>query len=130
MLISLAAVLVAITLAVLAVFMIPTFIEIRKTAVTLRETTERAEREITQVLHDLHSTLSDIKVLVEEATARTDDVKTFMEALGETGRNLHTINHVVGKVANVLATSSVWAMGAKAAGRVILERLLKKRKEG
>jgi len=130
MLISLAAVLVAITLAVLAVFMIPTFIEIRKTAVTLRETTEMAERELKPMLQDVHRTLSDIKVLVEEATARTDDVKTFMEALGETGRNLHTINHVVGKVANVLATSSVWAMGAKAAGRVILERLLKKRKEG
>ena len=130
MLISLAAVLVAITLAVLAVFMIPTFIEIRKTAVTLRETTERAERDLKPMLQDVHKMLSDIKVLVEGATLRSDDVKTFMEALGETGRNLHTINHVVGKVANVLATSSVWAMGAKAAGRVILERLLKKRKEG
>jgi len=130
MLISLAVVFVAITMGVLAAFMIPAFIEIRKAAVTLRETTEMAERELKPLLQDLHKTVSEIKLLVEEASIRADDIKTFTEALGETGRHLHTINHVVGKVANVLASTSVWATGARAAGRVILERLLLKRKEG
>ncbi len=130
MLISLAVVLVAITMVVLAAFMIPAFIEIRKTAIALRETTERAESEFKPVLHELHKTLSELKELVEGAATRTDDVKTFMEALGDTGRNLRTINHVVGTVAGVLASSSAWAVGAKVAGKVILERLLTKKKEG
>ncbi len=130
MLIDLAAILIAITMVVLAAFMIPTFIEIRKTAIALREATARAEGEFKPVLHELHKTLSELKVLVEGAAARTDDVKSFMEALGDTGRNLRTINHVMGAVAGVLASTSAWAVGFKVAGRVILERLLAKRKEG
>ncbi len=130
MLISLAVVVVAITMVVIAAFMIPTFIEIRKTAVALRETTERAENELKPVLHELHKTLAELKSLVEGAASRTDDVKSFMEALGDTGRNLRTINHVMGSVAGVLASSSVWAAGIKTAARVILERLLTKKKEG
>ncbi len=129
MLINLAVVVVAITMVVLAAFMIPAFIEIRRTAITLRQTSERAESEFKPVLHELHKTLSELKAIVEGVASKTEDVKCLMEALGDTGRNLRTINHVVGAVAGVLASSSAWMVGAKAAGRVILERLLKKRKE-
>ena len=130
MLISLAVVVVAVTMVVLAAFMIPAFIEIRKTAIALRQTSERAESEFKPVLHELRKTLSELKGLVEGAASRTEDVTSFMEALGDTGRNLRTINHVVGAVASVLASSSAWMVGARAAGKVILERLLTKRKEG
>src|SRR5512143_3591998 len=109
MLISLAAVLIAITMVVLAAFMIPTFIEIRKTAIALRLVSERAESDFKPVLHELHKTLTDLKGIVEGAATKTDDVKYFMEALGDTGRNLRTINHFVGAVAGVLASSSAWA---------------------
>jgi len=130
MLISLAAILVAITLVVLAAFLIPAFIEIRKTATSLREFINCADSELKPVLHELHQTITELKIIAEVAATRTDDVKSFMEALGDTGRNLRTINHVVGTVAGVLASTSVWAVGAKAAGKLILERLSKIRKEG
>ena len=130
MLIGLAAVVIAITLVVIAAFLIPAVIEIRKTAIALREFTVNAENELKPVLHELHKTLAELKSFAEMTTARGDDVMSFMEALGDTGRNLRIINSVVGTVAGFLANTSVWAVGAKAAGRMILERLSKQRKEG
>jgi len=130
MLIDLAAVLVAITLVVLAAFLIPAFIEIRKTAASLREFITCADSELKPVLHELHQTITELKIITEVAASKSEDMKTFMEALGDTGRNLRTINHVVGSVAGVLATSSAWVVGARAAGKLILERLSRKRKEG
>jgi uncharacterized protein YoxC len=130
MLIGLAAVLIAITFAILAAFLIPAVIEIRKTAIALREFTVNAENELKPVLHELQNTLTELKGLAGEAAARADEVRSFTEALGETGRNLRTINSVVGTVAGLLANTSAWAVGAKAAGKTILECLSKKRKEG
>ena len=130
MLISLAAVLVAITLVVLAAFMIPAFIEIRKTAASLRAFIVCADSELKPVLHDLRQTITELKIITEVAASKSEDMKSFMEALGDTGRNLRTINHVVGSVTSVLANSSAWVVGARVAGRFILERLSKKRKEG
>jgi uncharacterized protein YoxC len=130
MLIGLAAVVVAITLVVLAAFTIPAIIEIRKTTASLREFITCADSELKPVLHELHQTIAELKIIAEVAASKSEDMKTFMEALGDTGRNLRTINHVVGSVAGVLATSSAWVVGARAAGKLILERLSKKRKEG
>lgn len=130
MLISLAVVIVAITMVVLAAFMIPAFIEIRKTAAAIREAATRTENELVPVLHEMHKTLDELKSFAEGIATSAEDVKSFMEALGDTGRNLRTINNVVGSVAGVLASSSAWAIGAKVAGKFILDRLSKKRKEG
>jgi len=130
MLIDLAAILVAITLVVLAAFLIPAFIEIRKTAASLRDFITCADSELKPVLHELHQTITELKIIAEVAASKTEDMKTFMEALGDTGRNLRTINHVVGSVAGVLAGSSAWVVGARAAGKLIFERLSRKRKEG
>lgn len=129
MLIDLAAILVAITLVVLAAFLIPAFIEIRKTAASLRDFITCADSELKPVLHELHQTITELKIIAEVAASKSEDMKTFMEALGDTGRNLRTINHVVGSVAGVLASSSAWVVGARVAGKFILERL-SKRKEG
>ena len=110
--------------------MIPAFIEIRKTAVAIRKTSAWAEGELKPLLHELHKTLEELKSLAEGAAEKAEDLKCFMEALGDTGRNLRTINNVVGSVAGVLAASSAWVTGARVAGKFILERLSKKGKEG
>jgi uncharacterized protein YoxC len=130
MLIGLAACLIAITFAILAAFLIPAVIEIRKTAVALREFTLNAENDLKPVLHELQNTLTELKGLAGEAASRVDEVSSFTAALGETGKSLRTINSVVGTVAGLLANTSAWAVGAKAAGKMILESLSKKRKEG
>lgn len=117
----------ALTLVVLAAFMIPAFIEIRRTATAVRSFLVCTESELRPALQDLQVALADLKTLTAEASTKTEDVKTFMEALGETGRNLRTINRVVGSVSGALASSSLWVTGARVAGKLILERIKKKR---
>jgi len=125
---GIAVVVMAVTLVVLAGAMIPAFIEIRKTAVASRETLSRIEAELQPVLRELRETLAGTKLIVEETAANREDVTTFMEALGDTGRSLRTINNVAGSVAGVLASSSLWLTGARVAGKFMFDRLL--RKEG
>lgn len=124
--ISTAVVIVAITFVILAVFAIPAFIEARKTAVAAREFLARTDTELQPALKSLHLIIHDLKEMTAEATEKSGDLKLFMEALGDTGRNLRTINTVVGAVAGVLSASSLWMTGARAAGRLILERFSKK----
>ena len=112
MLLDLAAILVAISAAILAAFMIPALIEIRKTAVAVRDLTVKVENDVTPVLDELHGTLTEVKGLVSEASARIEEVKNLTTALGETGRNLRAINGVLGSAAGVLTTTSIWAPGA------------------
>lgn len=128
MVIGVAVLVMAATMVVLAAFMIPAFIEIRKTAAAVREFVAGTESELKPVLHELHKTLNELKSITEGAATKTEDVKLFMEALGDTGRNLRTINHVVGAVAGVLASSSAWMTGARVAGKFILDRLATKRR--
>ena len=129
MIIDLAVAVMAVTLAVVAAFMIPAFIEIRKTAAATRAFITYAESELKPALRELQETLTELNSISMAVASRTEDIKTFMEAMGDTGRNLRTINNVIGAVAGVVAGSSAWITGARVAGKLILERFSKKRRE-
>ena len=127
MLISIFAAVAALALVVLTIVVIRTSIEVRKTAITARTFMEQVETEIKPVMLDLHDTLGNLKLLSEGAAERIEDMKSFMEAAGDTGRNLHTINSVVGNVTGLVTKSSLWMTGLKVAGKFILTRMTKKR---
>lgn len=124
--ISVAVAVLAITFVVLALFAIPTFIEARKTAVAAREFLSRTDMELQPVLKDLREIVDDLKAMTAEASEKAGNVTLFMEALGETGHNLRIINSVMGTIAGVMSSSSLWITGTKAAGKFILNRILKK----
>ena len=124
--ISISVAIVAITFVVLAAFAIPAFIEARKTAASAREVLTRTDMELQPVLKDLRAIITDLKIMTDGAAQNTDDVKLFMEALGDTGRYLKTINSVVGAVAGMVTASSIWLTGAKVAGKLIIDRVSKK----
>ncbi len=124
--VSIAVVAMAVTLIVLAAAIVPAFLEIRKAAVASRETLQRIEADLRPVLKELHEALADIKLIVHETADKREDVATFMEALGDTGRGLRTINGVVGSVAGLMARSSLWLTGAKVAGKYVMEKLIRK----
>jgi uncharacterized protein YoxC len=127
--VSIAVMIMAVTLVVLAAAILPAFLEIRKTAVASRETLERIEADLRPVLKELHETLTDLNLIVHDAAEKREDVVGFMEALGDTGRGLRTINGVVGSVAGILSTSSIWVTGAKVAGKYAVEKFLRKRRK-
>jgi hypothetical protein len=71
--------------------------------------------------------LTDLNLIVHETADKREDVATFMLALGDTGRGLRSINGVIGSVATVVSTSSLWITAAKVAGKFAVEKLLRKR---
>ncbi len=126
-LIPLSVAVMAITLVVLAAFMIPAFIELRKTAAAAREFLVGKESELRPIIRDLQETLADLRILTQGAAENVDEVKVFMESVGDAGRSIQTINTVVGGVATVIGRSSLWLTGAKVAGKFIIDRISKKR---
>jgi uncharacterized protein YoxC len=126
-LIPLAIAVMAITFVVLAAFMIPAFIELRKTAAAAREFLVGQDSELKPVIRDLQGALADLRVLTQGVAENVDEVKVFMESVGDAGRSIQTINTVVGGVATVIGRSSLWMTGAKVAGKFVLDRIFKKR---
>lgn len=124
---GIALIVVAVALCMLVLTLIPTLLTIRRTAASVGELAEMVRSELKPTLQELTGVLAELKAVGGGVAGHTDDVILFMSALGETGANLNTINRSVGAVTGILKTTSVWAAGAKVAGKYMFERYLKKR---
>ncbi len=114
-------------LCLLVLTLIPTLLAIKRSAAAVGELATMLQGELKPTLKELAELLAELKTVGGGVAEHTDDVVRFMTALGETGTNLSTINRSVGAVTGVLNTTSLWATGAKVAGKYIVERYLKKR---
>lgn len=124
---GIALIIITIAICILVVTLIPTILTAKRTLESVGALSEMVQKELQPTLQELTGVLAELKTVGGGVVEHTDDVKRFMSALGETGTNLHTINRSVGVVTNVLNTTSVWATGAKVAGKYVVERYLKKR---
>jgi uncharacterized protein YoxC len=124
--IEIAAIVAAIALVALTGFAIPVLLELKRTMAELRQISARTEVETKKALQDLHDTFAELKTFTTEASERLEEVKPFTQALSETGRHVRSINSVLGAVAGVIAGSSLWLTGTKAAGKFVLDRFTKK----
>jgi len=125
--IAIAAAVIAITFIVLVAFLIPALIENRKTAVSVRTYVTDVESQMQPILKELRELTANLRIFTDAVASRSDEVKSFMVSLGDTGRNISKINVVVGEVAGLLCRSSLWLTGLKAAGQYAVGRILKKR---
>lgn len=126
-LIEITLIIMVVALIILVLAMVPTLLTIKRTAASVGVLAQMIEVELKPALHELTGVLTELKTVGGGISEHTDDVRRFMSALGETGDNLSTINRSVGVVTSVLNTTSVWATGAKVAGKYVFERYLKKR---
>ncbi|MBV5339946.1 MAG: DUF948 domain-containing protein [Deltaproteobacteria bacterium] len=124
---SIALIVIAAALCILVLTIIPTLLTIKRTAASVGELAEMVHGELKPTLQELTSVLAELKSVGGAVAEYNDDVKRFMSELGTTGDHLHTINRSVGVATNILNTTSVWATGAKAAGKYVIEQYLKKR---
>ncbi len=124
---GIALIIIAIAICILVMTLIPTILTVKRTFESVGALSEMMQTELKPTIQELTGVLAELKTVGGGVVEHTDDVKRFMSALGETGDNLHTINRSVGVVTNVLSTTSVWATGAKVAGKYVLERYLNKR---
>lgn len=125
--VSVAAAVVALTLVVIAAFLIPALVEIKKTTVDFRNLMNRLESEVNPALVELRATLADLKTVTESASAKAENLQYFMEAVGETGRNLRAINSVMGAVSGTVMNSSLWLAGTKVAVNYLIKRYSSKK---
>jgi len=114
-------------LCIMVVAFIPTLMAVKRAAVSLTTLSDMIHSELKPAIHELTAVLTELKVVGGDVAEHTDDVRRFMSALGETGDNLNTINRSVGIVTGVLNATSAWAVGAKVAGKYLLQLYLKKR---
>lgn len=124
---GIALIIITIAICILVLVLIPTILTVKRTFESVGALSEMVQTELKPTIQELTSVLGELKTVGGGVVEHTAEVKRFMSALGETGDNLHTINRSVGLVTNVLSTTSVWATGAKVAGKYVLERYLKKR---
>ncbi len=124
--VAIASVVIAITVIVLAGFMVPALIEMRKSALAVKALITDVESQLRPTLKELRELSSNLRILTEGIASKTDEVKSFMTAVGDTGRNISKINVAIAEVAGICYRSSLWVTGLKAAGRYVINRIIKK----
>lgn len=118
--------LIAVTLIAASVYLVTVCEDLKKTLFVTRELIKRIDSEVDPIVTDLRVVMSNLKISTEAIASRVDEVKSAMEAVGDTGRNISRINGVVGHVADVLGRISLLSAGAKAAGKYLRERISQK----
>jgi uncharacterized protein YoxC len=118
---------IAVAFSILVLTLIPAILSIKRAAESVGSLSEMVRGELKPTLQELTGVLAELKTVGDGLAEHTDDVLHFMSALGETGTNLTTINKSVGTVTSILNTTSVWAIGAKVAGKYMLDHYFKKR---
>ena len=122
-----AMIVIAASAAIFVLTLVPTLLAIKRTALSAGLLTDMIQQELKPTLQELTAVLAEMKTISKGVAEKTDDLNCFMSALGETGNNLNTINRTIGTVSNVLNATSVWATGAKVAGKYMLQRYLNMR---
>lgn len=126
-LVGIVLIIIAVAFCILVITLVPAILTVKRTAESVASLSDMLQKELKPTIQELTEVLAELKTVGGGMAEHTDDVKEFMSALGETGNNLHTINRSVRVVTNVLNTTTVWASGAKVAGKYLIERYLKKR---
>lgn len=124
---GIALIIIAVALCILVLTLIPTLLAIKRSAASVGDLADMVQSELKPTLKELNGVLVELRTMGGGFAEYNDDVRRFMTELGEAGANLHTINRSVGVVTSVLNTTSVWATGARVAGKYMVERYLKKR---
>jgi len=125
-----AALIAAISVAVLVLFLIPAIQSVRQTAQSVSALSDLLTNELKPTIKELNQVLAELKTVGGGVAEHTDDVKRFMSALGETGTQITTINRSVGVVTGLLNQAGAVATGVKVAGTYLLESYLKRKMKG
>ena len=126
-LVEIVLVIMVIAFCILVAALIPVIITVKRTATSVGALSDMLQQELKPTIHELNAILAELRTVGEGIAERTEDVKYFMSALGETGDNLNAINRTVRAVSTVLNTGSVWLTGAKVTGKYMLERYINKK---
>ena len=124
---EIALVVIAVSILILVLTLLPAIAAFKRTTASVGSLSDMIQQELKPTLRELTAVLVELKAVGGGVSGHSEDLNRFMTALGETGFNLSTINRSVSIVAGVLSATTDWAIGAKVAGRYMIERYFKKR---
>lgn len=126
MLVSLAALAVALGVVVLVAVLVPVINEVKKTVIVAREFIVSMDNSLQPMLLEMKRTLAGLSEMTDAAAMRKDDVTSFMTALGDTGENIHRVNSIIGGAVQVMEKPVAYWVGLKAATKNILGNFIRK----
>jgi uncharacterized protein YoxC len=127
---TLAALIAALALALLVLFLIPAILSVKRTAESVTVLADLLSSELKPTIRELNEVLAELKTVGSSLAEHTADLQKFMAALGETGDQMTTINRSMCLVTGLFGQAGVWATGAKVAGKFLLDRYLNRKMKG
>ena len=124
---EIALIVIAVSFVILVLTLLPAIASLKRTTASVGSLSDMIQLELRPTLQELTAVMKEMRAVGVEMAQHTDDLNRFMTALGETGVNLSTLNRTVGVVAGVISSTSAWTVGAKVAGKYVIERYFKKR---
>ena len=84
-------IIIAVILALIAGFLIPTLLELRNSSREMHEFMARVESELKPVIDEFTEVLKNVKGITSGVNSITDDVKKFSSAVGDAGDKIRKI---------------------------------------
>jgi uncharacterized protein YoxC len=122
--VDVAAVLVAVSFAVLVGYLVPTLIQLRKTVAESAELLGRMNDELPTLLRDLRVMTENVNDLASQARDGIEHASVFFHAVGEVGETVQQVHQTVrGKGGTLLMSLASMVAGVRAASAVVKERM-------
>jgi uncharacterized protein YoxC len=126
--VEMAAILVAVAFAVLVGFLVPMFMQIRKTVAESEQLLAKMNHDLPPLIDELRTMSHKVNDLAEQARGGVEHAAVLLHAVGEVGESVQHVHNVVrGSSGSMLTNVASVVAGFKAATQVMKERF---REEG
>ena len=126
--VEIAAILVAVAFAVLVGFLVPMFVQIRKTVAESEQLLAKMNHDLPPLIDELRTMSHKVNDLAEQARGGVEHATVLLHAVGEVGESVQQVHNVVrGSSGSMLTNVASVVAGFKAATQVMKERF---REEG
>jgi len=128
--VDLAVIIIAVAVVVLVATLVPTILQVKKTAGQSERLLIRLNHELPGMLKDVKETNENIRALTDQARVSVDRATVFFDAVGEVGQTVNQVNQVVrGKGGAVMIGLTSLFAGLKAVTSTVRHRVHKEPSE-
>ena len=108
---ELAAVIIAVALAVLVSFIVPTVIQVRKTASQAEQLLSQVNAELPGILKEIKQTNENVRAMSDQAREGVGRATVLMHAIGDVGETVNQVHEMVRGQSASLAKNVVKLLG-------------------
>ena len=122
--VEIAAILVAITFAVLVGYLVPVLIQLRKTVAESEQLLVKMSAEVPSLVSELRAMSQNVNDLTDQARSAVEHAAVLLHAVGQVGESVQQVHNLVRGSSGSLLTNMVSVVaGIKAASHVLRERM-------